>query len=95
MKKQSIFLNFSRGGLVDENHILRNYKKGHLAGLGFDVLKNEPKVEIDVDKQNIFLSPHIGGSSEESIKKMGMSAVKNLSNPKIPTTSFINYYSIS
>jgi len=81
--------------LVDEKFLIKNYKKGNISGLGFDVLKNEPKIEIDLGSENIFLSPHIGGSSEESIKSMGMSAVNNLKNPKILTSNFINYYSIS
>ncbi len=95
MKKKSIFLNFSRGGLVDEKNLLKYYKKGHIYGLGFDVLKNEPKIDFDIDNENIFLSPHIGGSSEESIKKMGMSAVKNIKKSEIPSSNFIKYYSIS
>ena len=94
MKNKSIFLNFSRGGLVDEKTLFKYYKQGQIFGLGFDVLKNEPKIDFNTDNENIFLSPHIGGSSEESIKKMGMSAVKNIKKSEIPSSNFINYYSI-
>ena len=95
MRSNSIFLNFSRGGLVDEKFLFQRYKKGMISGLGFDVLKNEPKIELDIRNENIFLSPHIGGSSEESIKNMGISSVKNLKKTKTLTSKFINYYSIS
>ncbi len=95
MKQDSIFLNFSRGGLVDEKFIIKHYKSGYISGLGFDVLKDEPKINFDFDKQNIFISPHIGGSSEESIKSMGETAVNNIKKAKIPSINFIKYYSLT
>lgn len=94
MKKNSIFLNFSRGGLVDEKYLLERYKNGFLSGLGFDVLRDEPLVSINLLKDNIFITPHMGGSSEEAIINMGKKAVINLKKAEIPSKKFIKYYSI-
>ena len=71
MKKNSYLINTSRGGIVNENAIIESLKSGSIAGAAFDVLKNEspygvsghPLVDFSKDRDDIIITPHIGGSS--------------------------------
>ena len=40
---------------------------------------------------NVLITPHIGGSTEEAILAMGMAAIKGLKNPKDPLASLFNF----
>ena len=79
MKKGAIVINYARGGLIDEKELKVKLKNNDLAGAGLDVFLVEPLVDIDfANMDNVFVTPHIGGSSEEAILAMGMSAIKGL-----------------
>ncbi len=81
MKKGSIFINFARGGLVDESKLKELIKKGHIAGAATDVFYNEPPDDPEFFKlPNVIVTPHIGGSTEEAIIEMGMAAIEGLEN---------------
>ena len=79
MKKGSILINYARGGLVDEEalkHMILNKK---ISGAALDVLAKEPPSDFDLTTlDNVFVTPHIGGSTDESIKKMGLAAIDGL-----------------
>ena len=68
MKKNSILINCSRGGLVDENAVAEALSKGHLFGAGFDVLENvsSPKNSFLFHQENVIVTPHSAFYSEES-----------------------------
>ena len=65
MKKSSIVVNTSRGGLIDENALLKALKEGSIRGAALDVYWEEP---IPADspwrskdfKSEVVLSPHMG-----------------------------------
>ncbi|TPW74010.1 C-terminal binding protein [Schumannella soli] len=68
MKKGSVLVNVSRGGLIDESALADALRSGHLFGAGIDAFGNEP-LEADSplrDLDNIILSPHAAHWSEES-----------------------------
>ncbi|WP_175402830.1 phosphoglycerate dehydrogenase [Mangrovivirga cuniculi] len=72
MKDGVVFLNLSRGQVVDIPALARNLKSGKIRGAGVDVFPEEPKSNEEPFKsdllglQNLILTPHIGGSTLEA-----------------------------
>lgn len=83
MKKGSVLVNLSRGGIVDESSMYKALRTNHLSGAAFDVFENEP---INSEKfnsrllelNNFFATPHIAGTSNQTIIKLGVSAINCL-----------------
>jgi len=77
MKPGSLFLNLSRGFVVDQEALRRRLESGHLAGAAIDVFPEEPKGRGDrfvsplQNMPNVILTPHIGGSTEEAQQDIG------------------------
>lgn len=78
MKPGAIFLNLSRGFLVDYSHLRTAIETGDLAGAAVDVFPQEPKGNGDpFDSElrglpNVILTPHVGGSTEEAQQDIGV-----------------------
>lgn len=72
MKKGAIFLNLCRGFVTDVPALVQNLKNGKIAGAAVDVFPYEPfnnKEEFISELRgfdNVILTPHIGGSTEEA-----------------------------
>ncbi len=77
MRPGSLFLNLSRGFVVDHAALRRHIESGHLAGAAVDVFPHEPKgrgeefVSELRGLPNVILTPHIGGSTEEAQQDIG------------------------
>ncbi|HEV3381791.1 MAG TPA: phosphoglycerate dehydrogenase [Trebonia sp.] len=77
MRPRSLFLNLSRGFVVDHVALRRNIEAGHIAGAAIDVFPAEPKGRGDEfvselrGLPNVILTPHIGGSTEEAQQDIG------------------------
>ncbi len=77
MNPRSIFLNLSRGFVVDHAALRANIESGHIAGAAIDVFPKEPKgngeefVSELRGLENVILTPHIGGSTEEAQQDIG------------------------
>ena len=73
----ALFLNLSRGFVVDHSTLRRNIDSGHLAGAAVDVFPDEPAAAGDPFEStlrglpNVILTPHIGGSTEEAQQDIG------------------------
>ena len=81
MKRNSVLLNLSRGGLVSEDALYESLISGHLAGAALDVHIDEPRVNNKlIQLPNVFLSPHIAGTSNKSSNDLGTSAIQGLLN---------------
>jgi lactate dehydrogenase-like 2-hydroxyacid dehydrogenase len=79
MKKSGIFVNISRGDVVDEAALIDALQQGRIAGAGLDVYEFEPKVpEALAQMENVTLLPHLGTACLEVREAMGMMAVDNL-----------------
>lgn len=72
MKDGVIFLNLSRGFVVDIEALAANIKKGKITGAAVDVFPEEPRSPDDKffsplqNLTNVLLTPHIGGNTEEA-----------------------------
>jgi D-3-phosphoglycerate dehydrogenase / 2-oxoglutarate reductase len=77
MQPGSLFLNLSRGFVVDHRALRRCIDTGHLAGAAIDVFPTEPRgrgEEFESELRglpNVILTPHIGGSTEEAQQDIG------------------------
>ena len=79
MKKTGIFVNISRGDVVDEHALIDALQQGRIAGAGLDVYEFEPKVPVALmAMENVTLLPHLGTACLEVREDMGMMAVANL-----------------
>lgn len=77
MKNGVIFLNLSRGHIVDIPALVDAIERGKVAGAGIDVFPYEPKTNNEEfinalrGLPNVILTPHIGGSTEEAQENIG------------------------
>ena len=77
MKKGSVFLNTSRGEIIDEKALIRSLKNGKLKAAAVDVISNEhiknkrdhPLIQYSREHDNLFVTPHIAGCTVDSETK--------------------------
>jgi phosphoglycerate dehydrogenase-like enzyme len=85
MKREAILINLARGGLVDEVALKKILLEKKIAGAAIDVFEIEPPIDNEFALiDNVLITPHIGGSTEEAILAMGMAAIQGLKNPQEP-----------
>ncbi|SNX82621.1 probable 3-phosphoglycerate dehydrogenase [Melanopsichium pennsylvanicum] len=86
MKKGSYLINNARGSVVDIPALVEGLRSGHLAGAAVDVFPKEPAAsgpgtfsnELNswaselCQMPNVMLTPHIGGSTEEAQRMIGI-----------------------
>lgn len=80
MKPTAIFINVSRGKIVDESALIEALQQKQIWGAGLDVFEEEP-VSPDnplLQMPNVVTLPHIGSATEQTRFAMAMLAVKNL-----------------
>jgi len=78
MKKSAIFINASRGPVVDEKALVKALKAGRIFAAGLDVYENEPMPAPGLTKlPNTVLAPHIASATSETRLKMSNMAVTN------------------
>lgn len=85
-KKGSILINYARGEVVDLTALSKALQEGSLSGAAIDVYPVEP--EKNGDKfitplqglNNVILTPHIGGSTEEAQQNIGEDVSNKLFN---------------
>ena len=65
MKPSAFFVNVSRGAVIDESALVQALRSGRIAGAALDVYETEPLPRESPlwDIPNLYLSPHIAGSS--------------------------------
>lgn len=85
MKTGAYLINASRGTVVDIQALINAMRSGKIAGAALDVYPNEPAANGDYfnsslnawgedlrNLNNIILTPHIGGSTEEAQRAIGV-----------------------
>jgi D-3-phosphoglycerate dehydrogenase / 2-oxoglutarate reductase len=101
-KKGSFILNLSRGSLIDLEALAEFIKSGHIGGAALDVFPSEPKSAEEkftcplLGVDNVILTPHVGGSTEEAQEKIGIEVadkfIKFIDNGT--TTGSVNFPNI-
>ncbi|SDG03724.1 D-3-phosphoglycerate dehydrogenase [Blastococcus aurantiacus] len=77
MRPRSLFLNLSRGFVVDHEALRDHVLSGHIAGAAVDVFPEEPREQGDPFDSvlrglpNVVLTPHVGGSTQEAQLDIG------------------------
>lgn len=83
MKKGSVLINASRGTVVVIEDLVNALKEKHIAGCAIDVFPIEPasnKEKFTSPLQNlpnVILTPHIGGSTEEAQRAIGLEVAES------------------
>jgi phosphoglycerate dehydrogenase-like enzyme len=79
MKPESYLLNLSRGGLVDRPALEEALATGLIAGAGLDVFWEEPPDPHDpIFQYNVLATPHIGGSTDVSMRGIVRAVAENI-----------------
>jgi len=66
LPKGAIFINISRGAVIDESALVKALQSGHLGGAGLDVFAEEPLPENSPfwEMENVLISPHSASTSD-------------------------------
>ena len=73
MKDGAGLLNLSRGGIINENELIKNIDSGKISFAGIDTFENEPNPSIKIlMNSNISLTPHIGAATNEAQDRIGI-----------------------
>ena len=80
MHEDTIIVNTSRGGVIDDDALVQALKNGDIGAAGLDVYNGEPDNIHDEYRNldNVFLLPHIGSATHETRQAMGYRAIDNL-----------------
>ena len=79
MKPNAIIVNTARGPVIDEQALYEALRERRIAGAGFDVYENEPKLTPGLEKlDNVVLLPHIGSATYETREKMSQIVAVNI-----------------
>ena len=84
MKLGAILINASRGTVVEIDPLAQALREGRLAGAAVDVFPVEPKSNKDEftsplrGLDNVILTPHIGGSTQEAQANIGLEVAEKL-----------------
>lgn len=84
MRPQSMLINASRGSVVDIHALTHALQTGHLSGAAIDVFPLEPKAADEEfisplrEFDNVILTPHVGGSTQEAQANIGVEVAGKL-----------------
>jgi len=84
MKKGALLINASRGSVVDYEALTEFLKNSHLSGAAADVFPTEPASNSEKfssplqEFDNVLLTPHIGGSTQEAQENIGLEVAEKL-----------------
>ncbi len=103
MRPGAILINASRGTVVDIQALAEALASGHLRGAAIDVFPHEPPSNEHVFESplrafdNVILTPHVGGSTEEAQNSIGVEVAEKLVkfNRNGSTLSAVNFPEVS
>ena len=91
MKKTAFLVNCSRGGIVNENDLVKILSEKKIAAAALDVFEIEPlEKEVLRTAGNLIITPHLGASTIEAQEKVALSVaedVKKFFDGEIPSSA--------
>ncbi|PWW00148.1 glyoxylate reductase [Hoeflea marina] len=82
MKPGSYIVNTARGGIIDEDALIRSLQEGRLSGAALDVFEHEPAIDKRLLKlaaqHKVVLLPHMGSATVEGRIDMGDKVIINI-----------------
>ena len=70
-KKGVRVINIARGGIIDEEALVRALESGQCGGAALDVFTEEPPTNRALlDQEKVVFTPHLGASTKEAQKKV-------------------------
>ncbi|TCJ19985.1 hydroxyacid dehydrogenase [Rubrobacter taiwanensis] len=80
MRPESVLVQTSRGGVIDEATLAAAMREGRLAGAGVDVFEQEPPPEDHpfFGMNSMVLTPHIGAHTRQAMRRMAMAAARGI-----------------
>ena len=79
MKKGTSIINASRGGIIDEQELIKNLDNGKIKFAGLDTFENEPTPSLSILMHpKISLTPHIGAATSEAQNRIGEELAKQI-----------------
>jgi D-3-phosphoglycerate dehydrogenase len=81
MRQDSIVINVSRAGLIDEDALADEIRSGHLLGAGLDVVVGEPASADNPLRRlpNVVITPHMAGNTDITYRRRGRFSAINIS----------------
>ncbi|AMG02849.1 phosphoglycerate dehydrogenase [Vibrio cholerae] len=103
MKPGAIFINAARGTVVDIPALCNALESGHIAGAAIDVFPEEPASNKEpfesplMKFDNVILTPHVGGSTQEAQENIGIEVAGKLAkySDNGSTLSSVNFPDVS
>ncbi|EJL6263527.1 phosphoglycerate dehydrogenase [Vibrio cholerae] len=103
MKPGAIFINAARGTVVDIPALCNALESGHIAGAAIDVFPEEPASNKEpfesplMKFDNVILTPHVGGSTQEAQENIGIEVAGKLAkySDNGSTLSSVNFPEVS
>jgi D-3-phosphoglycerate dehydrogenase len=81
MKPGVRIINCARGGLVDEDALADALKSGQVAGVAFDVFKQEPATDSPLfNLPNVVVTPHLGAATTEAQENVALQVAEQMSD---------------
>tara|TARA_E500000075_G_scaffold111672_1_gene106383 strand:- start:2421 stop:3371 length:951 start_codon:yes stop_codon:yes gene_type:complete len=73
MKNGVGILNLSRGGIINEEELIKNIESGKISFAGIDTFEGEPNPSMKIlMNSNVSLTPHIGAATSEAQDRIGV-----------------------
>jgi D-3-phosphoglycerate dehydrogenase len=94
MKEGAILINTARGGLVDEEALIKNLNSKKISAVGLDVLADEESHNSElIQMENVIVTPHVGFLSQESLedsKRIALEQIVTRLSKNAPPQNAVN-----
>ena len=84
IRRDAVLINASRGNVIDLDALAERLRAGELLGAAIDVFPEEPRSNDEpfrsplLGLQNVILTPHVGGSTQEAQANIGLEVSEKL-----------------